>query len=336
VQENGAAGDTEVWDAVAPTPGVYQVTATATVPGYPVVLEDVAYNNAAGIGAAQGFASPSGAPSGSIATTQSNSWVWGVGFDWLFAKRRTVGPGQKLFSQNLDWANNTHWVQSTASPTPTAGTTVTLNDTAPTSDPYDLALVEIVPANQKSVQCNDTTPCPLLLTGPNSTLLINADPNGGQLTGQIDPGTPMDGPGSDPNADPGCARYTPQNLDWYGFDVVNPGDGGPPGKTLTGTFQNATPAGYRICFGATSQFFVINSDGKPALAQSGALPDGSTGSVGFLPFCVQLGDLSGREPCITDDPLTTQPDPNSSTGEDVIVDVHIPAGFPGDPFMGRG
>jgi IgGFc binding protein/Bacterial Ig-like domain (group 1) len=144
-QENGAAGDAEVWVAKAGSKKTVNVTAKAAKGGYHIVLEDVSYKNATGVGAHGVFFSASGAPSGAIKTTQANSWVWGVGFDWANAKARTVGSGQTLFSQNLDKpSKNTFWTQSTTSPTPVAGTTVTINDTAPTGDPYDLVLVEIL------------------------------------------------------------------------------------------------------------------------------------------------------------------------------------------------
>jgi hypothetical protein len=144
-QETGAAGDAEVWMAHAGTLKHVNVTAKAKIGGYRLFLEDVSYQNATGIGAHKGFSSASGAPSGTITTTQGNSWVWAVGFDWLHATPRKVGSGQTLFSQNLDSsAQNTYWTQSTTSPTPVAGTPVTINDTAPTTDPYDLVLVEIL------------------------------------------------------------------------------------------------------------------------------------------------------------------------------------------------
>lgn len=182
--------------------------------------------------------------------------------------------------------------------------------------------------------CSTGADCILTLHGSASTLTIDAGGNTGQLVGQVDPGTPMDGPGSNPKLDPGCADYTPQNPDWYGFDVVNQDDeSGPPAKTLTWTVQDATPDGFQVCFGSTSEFLTV-SDGDVSRAPEGTLPDGDRGFVGFLPFCDQLDGQA--VPCITDDPLTTQPDANSTTGEDVIVDVSIPADFPGDPFMGRG
>lgn len=181
--------------------------------------------------------------------------------------------------------------------------------------------------------CNFSSDCTLTLTGADSTLNIEAGPNGGQLTAQLDPGTPMDGPGSDPEADPGCANYHPVNQDWYGFDVTNLGEEEQiPAKTITWTVRNVTPHGFQTCFGAISPFLALNSDGRPAPAPAGRLPDGETGSVGLLPFCDQI-DSDVAEPCVTDE--TTRPDWYSTTGEDVIVDVSIPAGFRGDPFMAR-
>ena len=94
------------------------------------------------VGSSGTFKSASGAPTGTITTTQGNSWIWGVGFDGAKAIKRTVGPGQKLFTQNLG-TKNASWVQSTLAPTPAAGTDVTINDVAPTADPYNLVLVEI-------------------------------------------------------------------------------------------------------------------------------------------------------------------------------------------------
>lgn len=142
-QENGVAGDAEVWVAHTGAKKSINVTAKATKKGYRVVLTDVSYKNATGIGASGTFHSASGAPTGSITTTQDNSWVWGVGFDPKAATNRTVGSGQVLFSQTKI-STTTSWVQSTTDPTPTAGTSVTINDTAPATHPYNLVLVEIL------------------------------------------------------------------------------------------------------------------------------------------------------------------------------------------------
>ena len=104
----------------------------------------VAYKNATGLGAVGKSAAASGAPGGTVTTTQDHSWVWGVGFDWTAAIHRTVGTGQTLFQQTTDKANNTDWVQSATAATPAGGTAVTINDTAPTSDRYDLVVIEIL------------------------------------------------------------------------------------------------------------------------------------------------------------------------------------------------
>jgi len=137
------AGDAEVWVAHTGAKKSINVTAKASKKGYRVVLTDVSYKNATGIGASGTFHSASGAPTGSITTTQDNSWVWGVGFDPKAATNRTVGSGQVLFSQTKI-STTTSWVQSTTDPTPTAGTSVTINDTAPATHPYNLVLVEIL------------------------------------------------------------------------------------------------------------------------------------------------------------------------------------------------
>jgi hypothetical protein len=144
-RENAQPGDAEVWTATAP--GLLsngKVTAKATLKGYLVYMTVVAYKNASGIGAVGTFAAPSGAPTGTVTTTQDHSWVWGAGFDWTAAANRTVGPGQTLFQQTKDSSADTDWVQYLTAPVPVPGTSVTLNDTAPIKDRYNLVVVEIL------------------------------------------------------------------------------------------------------------------------------------------------------------------------------------------------
>ena len=105
----------------------------------------VAYQNATGIGAVGKSAAASGAPTGTVTTTQDHSWTWGVGFDWSATANHAVGAGQTMFQQTKDTtARNTDWVQSTTAATPVPGTAVTINDTAPVADMYDLVFVEIL------------------------------------------------------------------------------------------------------------------------------------------------------------------------------------------------
>jgi chitodextrinase len=146
---NAQAGTAEIWQAVAPAKLTNAViTATRASGSYQGAITvaafigaDTAANGAVGSGAAA-----SGAPTASLVTTRAGSWVWGVGEDWDKATARTIGPGQTLVDQFLSPSGDTFWTQRQTSPTPTAGTTVVLNDTAPTADRWDLALVEVRPA----------------------------------------------------------------------------------------------------------------------------------------------------------------------------------------------
>lgn len=90
-----------------------------------------------------GASARTGAPTATLTTTVPDSQVFAVGNDWTASIPRTVGPNQSLISQSTDAAGDTYWVQDQNAPTPTAGTAVTINDTAPTSDRWNLALIEI-------------------------------------------------------------------------------------------------------------------------------------------------------------------------------------------------
>ncbi|HLG91434.1 MAG TPA: IPT/TIG domain-containing protein [Acidimicrobiales bacterium] len=143
---NSQPGTAEIWTATAP--GVLSaatVTSTPSASGYDQQLTVVAFSHSSGLGASASSSASSGAPSVSLTTTAPGSWVFGVGHDWDNSIARTLGPGQVLQSQWVDTSvGDTDWVQSTTSTTASAGTLVTLNDTAPTTDRFDLAAVEVV------------------------------------------------------------------------------------------------------------------------------------------------------------------------------------------------
>jgi hypothetical protein len=92
-----------------------------------------------------GNANP-GAPTASLTTTRNNSWVFGVGNDWDAATARTIGSGQSMVHQYLSSTGDTYWVQRQSATTPISGTLVTVNDTAPTADRYNLSICEVLPA----------------------------------------------------------------------------------------------------------------------------------------------------------------------------------------------
>ena len=56
----------------------------------------------------------------------------------------TLGPNQVMVHQYMPPVGDTYWVQRMAGVTATAGTTVTINDTAPTTDRYNLSIVEVL------------------------------------------------------------------------------------------------------------------------------------------------------------------------------------------------
>ncbi|GAA4138244.1 galactose oxidase-like domain-containing protein [Leifsonia shinshuensis] len=145
---NIQAGTAEVWQAVAPTPlSNVTVTATQKSGSWQSSLTVAGFLGAdSGAGAVTAANGSSGAPSATLTTTRAGSWVWGVGTDWTAARARTVGAGQTLVDQYLSPSGDTYWLQRTNAPTAAAGTAVTINDTAPTTDLWDLALVEILPA----------------------------------------------------------------------------------------------------------------------------------------------------------------------------------------------
>jgi len=87
--------------------------------------------------------SSKGAPTASLVTTRNNSWVFGVGNDYDSAIARTPGTGQTIVHQLLTSTGDTYWVQMQNATTPLSGTTVTINDTAPTTDRYNLTTVEV-------------------------------------------------------------------------------------------------------------------------------------------------------------------------------------------------
>ena len=94
-------------------------------------------------GAAATAGAASGAPTATVTTTRANSWVFAVGDDYDNAIARTVGANQTLVDQYLASVGDTYWVQRQNATTPNSGTSVIMNDTAPTSDQWNVALIEI-------------------------------------------------------------------------------------------------------------------------------------------------------------------------------------------------
>lgn len=161
-RENDQAGTSEIWQAVAPS-ALSNISVSATfarsyvssITVISFVGADTSVNGATGAANAG-----SGAPSVSLTATRNGSWVWGVGNDWDSAVGRTLGPNQTKVSEYLASTGDTMWVQRQTTASSLAGAVVNLDDTAPTSDRWNFAAIEILPAVE------DTTPpsAPINLT----------------------------------------------------------------------------------------------------------------------------------------------------------------------------
>jgi hypothetical protein len=144
---NTQAGSSEIWRATASAPlAATSVQSVLANTGYRQSLTVVVLNGAAGVGASVGASAPTGAPSVQLGATAAGSWVFGVGNDWDSATARTVGAGQILVHQWVETSlGDTYWVQRLTDPVAAAGSVVTINDTAPTGDRWNLSAVEVVP-----------------------------------------------------------------------------------------------------------------------------------------------------------------------------------------------
>ena len=150
VRSNGQGG-TEVWRALATSPlsnatitaNFSQTAPTSTITVMSFMGVDLNTDSGA-IGATASTGAKTGAPTATLTTTRNNSLVIGVGTHYDNATARTVGSNQTIIHQFLATAaGDAYWVQRQNAATSSSGTAVTINDTAPTADSYNLAAVEV-------------------------------------------------------------------------------------------------------------------------------------------------------------------------------------------------
>jgi hypothetical protein len=192
---NTQSGSAEIWRAFAPNP-LSNVAVTATLSQK--VLSSITVisftsadttgtNGSGAIGATGSANAHTGAPTATLLTTRNNSWVFGVGDDFDNAIARTPGSGQTMVHQDLSSTGDTYWVQRETNSTPTAGTSVTINDTAPTGDRYDLSIVEVLPSltggGGVAPTVNITSPVPFASVTGSTTISANASSQGSAITG---------------------------------------------------------------------------------------------------------------------------------------------------------
>ena len=152
-RSNTQAGTAEIWQANAPQL-ISNASITATrasgTAGGSITVAAFSGADATKTGATASASASSGGPTASLTTTVDGSWVWGVGDDWDKATARVPGANQNVADQYLASTGDTYWVQRQNTATSTAGTSTTINDTAPTADRWNLALIEVVPGSSTS------------------------------------------------------------------------------------------------------------------------------------------------------------------------------------------
>ena len=105
-------------------------------------LTVIAFTGASGIGASA-IANGVSAPSVTLTAQAAGSAVYGVGIDFDQAIARTVAAGQTKVHEFLAPSGDTMWMQMLNATTSAAGATARLNDTAPSTDQWNFAIVEI-------------------------------------------------------------------------------------------------------------------------------------------------------------------------------------------------
>src|SRR4051812_35499525 len=138
-------GVAEIWTATAAAAlSNVSVSSTQSLAGsVNQSLTVVAFTGASGVGASSIASGLSGGPSASLATTADASVVYGVGIDFDQALARTVPAGQTKVHEFLAPSGDTMWMQKATATVAIAGTSVTLNDSAPTGDQWNFAIVEV-------------------------------------------------------------------------------------------------------------------------------------------------------------------------------------------------
>ena len=143
-RSNAQSGDAEIWTAqAANTLTNVTVTSTPATGGFDQQLTVLSFKGAGGTGASAANSAANGAPTVNLTASAAGS-SYATGNDWDRATGRTVGTGQALAAQWIDTGSgDTYWTQGATARHHGAGQTVTLNDTAPTADHWNLAAVEV-------------------------------------------------------------------------------------------------------------------------------------------------------------------------------------------------
>lgn len=311
VQENVQMGDAEIWTASGTVTG-QAVSASASTAGFNVELTVMAFQNAK-TGAVGKAAAAGGAPTVSVTATASGSNVYGVGFDWDHAIARTMAANNVLDNQDLTASGDTHWVQHNSVVT-TTGAVTTLKDTAPTSDRYDLAAIEVAvssppPTTTTTMATTTTTAATTTTTAPTTTTTVATTTTTTVPATTTTTTTPPPPPNSCPDLNQAAACHWP--------DATNTGV--PAGVTLTTMTSANAPTGsaYANNFleitadNVVIDGFLINGGvhvtghndtiSRSKIVDAGTYADGSNGVVEMdyntnVNFLLVDSEIDGRAP----------------------------------------
>ena len=172
-------GTSEIWRAFA-TSALSGATVTATLSQKVVSsltvmtfsgVDPSGTSGSGAIGATGTGNANQGAPTATLTTTRNGSIIVGVGTDYDNAISRAPGANQHLVHQDLASINDTYWVQAQNAPIPSSATAVTINDTAPTSDRYNLTICEILASSGSGGGTG--TPPTVAMTAPATGVVTN-------------------------------------------------------------------------------------------------------------------------------------------------------------------
>jgi hypothetical protein len=171
-RSNGRPGDAEIWAATASSKlAGATVTATPAVGGRDQQLTVLTFTGSAGVGASAAASAASGAPGIALTSTAAGSLAFAVGNDYDRAVGRVPAAGQALVSQWIDTRiGDTYWVQGAGPASSAAGQTMTISDTSPSTDQWNLAAVEVLPG---AAPPPDTTPPAVSITNPAAGQIVS-------------------------------------------------------------------------------------------------------------------------------------------------------------------
>jgi Glycosyl hydrolases family 16 len=146
-------GDVEVWSAWAPARVTSaKLSATLAHGAYPGLVTVVSFIAASSqLGAVGGTGAAGGAPGVSVTATAGGSYLYGVAVDWSAAATPLPAGGQSPLSTFVDGAAaKSFWTQQQTAASAVPGASMTVADTAPTADTWNLAAVEVMPSGSTS------------------------------------------------------------------------------------------------------------------------------------------------------------------------------------------